>query len=512
MINRWNDAQAASHKNALALRAYTSRLIGSDSDLVLLGGGNTSVKFTDTVTGAPGVLLWVKGSGTDLAQVTEADFALLRQDCVLHLLDQPGLDNHAMAQGLARCLAHQPAPRPSIETLLHAGLPHTWVEHAHADSVLALCNVRNGPALAHEIFGQRAPYVPYQHSGVELARACLGVLDTQGSEATIGLILGFHGVVAFGNDARTSYENLIRIVNLAEDALRSRGAWDITPPPAATGAAIDRCAVAALRRTVSAAAGFPLIMQTLNDELSLAFARQPELIRIATRGPATPQHAVYTRARPQIGVDVDVYAAMRRRDLAQHLGERVAADMDASPRVILDPRYGACVLGVNAVQAGHAAEIWSHAMRIMWRAHAHGEYCCAPAAEILRAEHEYGGLEQRLRSQAAESLPLMGQVALIAPAAAHDHPGLARQLLDHGAAVVVASADPGTDVCPEHLSVRPDNLSAVLDRLALRFGGLDVLVASTADGAWCDNAGSLLEQSPAGGRIVSPTTLNFSCL
>jgi len=510
MINRWNDVQAANHQGTLALRAYTSRLIGNDPDLVLLGGGNTSVKLNDTVTGAPGSLLWVKGSGIDLAQVTETDFALLRRDCVLHLLDQPDLDNQAMAQGLARCLARQSAPRPSIETLLHAGLPHAWVEHAHADSILALCNVRNGSALAHEVFGQCAPYVPYHHSGVELARACLGVLDGQGSSETIGLILGFHGVVAFGNDARTSYENLIRIVNLAEGALRSRGAWDINPPPAATGAAIDRCAVAALRRTVSAVAGFPLIMQRLHDELSLAFARQPELTHIATRGPATPQHAVYTRARPQIGLDVDTYVSTRQRDLVQHLGERVAADMDASPRIILDAHYGTYVLGVDTVQAGHAAEIWRHAMRIMWRAHAHGEYWSAPVAEIFRAEHEYGGHEQRLRSQAAGLLPLMGEVALIAPAAAHDHPGLAQQLLAQGAAVVVATAASGTGVRPDYLSFRPDNMSAVLDSLVLHFGGLDILVASTADGAWCDGAGSLLEQSPAGGRIVSPTNLNVS--
>lgn len=402
MKSLWQEAEAARCGSDLALRAYTSRLLGADTTLVLHGGGNTSVKTE--VDGIP--TLHVKGTGSDLASVDEHAFTPLRLDAVQRLLQREQLDNTAMMRELDACLMRRPAPRPSIETLLHGGLPFRWVEHTHANTVLAAMNTTNIEAVHADVYGDLAPLVPYHHSGHALAHACIAVFEAQRTTRTIGLILAFHGVVAFGDDAHSSYDNMIELVTRAEDYLRARGAWDI--PAVSPGTASASPAVApALRTAIEAVAGVTMHLHTDRDGMCLAFARRPDLAQISQQGPATPQHAVYTKRVPLItrgialpmtaageagiAAEVQAYAARYRDYLDTHLGNAASVRMDAAPRIVLDPKFGLCAFGRSAREARIAAEMYRHDIAIITRASAHGAYRAAPAAAIAQAEYEYGG-------------------------------------------------------------------------------------------------------------------------
>ena len=393
--NRWNDSEAARCGNELALRAYSSRLLGGDTSLVLHGGGNTSMK--SDADGAR--VLYVKGTGSDLAHVNEAAFTPLRLEAVMRVLDKPHLDNSSMMRALDDCLARRPAPRPSIETLLHAGLPFRFVEHTHADAVLAAMNVEDLDAVHAAVYGDIAPRVPYHHSGHALARACMDVFHAQRTANTIGLVLAFHGVVAFGDTAQASYEHMIELVTRAENFLRAHRAWDIT----ASAHSLPQPDSAALRNVhaqINTVAGTPLALHVVKDAQTLAFARRADLAEISQQGPATPQHAVYTKRVPMIGRDVQAYAARYREYLDTHLGTAASALLDAAPRIMLDPAFGLCAFGSGAREAQIAAEMYQHDIAVITRASAHGHYRSAPRAAIAQAEFEYGGYAARLSGSA----------------------------------------------------------------------------------------------------------------
>lgn len=381
----WNEDTARRCNSALSLRAYTSRLIGSDTRLVLHGGGNTSMK--------EGRTLYVKGTGANLADVCEDDFTAMDLDALHALLRQDDLADAELMSQIDSCKLSPAAPKPSIETLLHAALPYTHVEHTHADAVLAVANVEEGRTACAAAFGKLAPVVPYRHSGAALARACMQVFEREATDETIGLILAFHGVVAFGNSARASYENLLRMINLADAYLRQHAV-----PQAQTFESVYATHPAGeLRSKASAVAGFPLAMHLVSTPETLAFARRPDLAKISQQGPPTPQHAIYTKRLPLIDGNVTAYAGRYREYLAGTLGAAADGRIDAAPRIALDPAFGLCAFGVNDHYAGIAAEIYRHDIDIITRASTHGSYCAAPAIDIARAEFEYGGFEQRIR-------------------------------------------------------------------------------------------------------------------
>ena len=384
MKNLWDDAEAALHKGILGPRVYTSRLLGREKSLVLYGGGNTSLKARPTTAD----VLFVKGSGSDLGRVEAADFVPLDLEAARKVFELSSVQNSAMASAVERCVIGTSSVRPSIETMLHAALPFPYVEHTHADSILAVANVEDGERVLAELYGDLAPSVGYHDSGLELARACLEALERRGTERTIGLILRFHGAVAFGDSARASYENMLRLASMAEEFLKSHGAWEVrTATPAV--APLDEAAVSALQSAVSNVAGSPLAVHCARDPLTLAFARRDDLHAISQEGPATPQHAFFTKRVPLIGRDVAGYARRYRGYLESHLGAAALQRIDCAPRVVLDPALGLCAFGTDATAAATAAEVYRHDIEIISRASAHGVYRSAPEAAVALAEMEY---------------------------------------------------------------------------------------------------------------------------
>ncbi len=473
MLNRWNDSHAARCIGDLALRAYSSRLLGADPALVLHGGGNTSVKLQD---GAEQTL-WVKGSGSDLAQVTDKDFTPLALDPVRALLRNGELNNDQMMAALAPCVREAGRPKPSIETLLHAALPFRFVEHTHADAVLAVTNTHNGEAIAARIFGDLAPLVPFRHSGFDLAKASFEVFQREHTARTIGLILLQHGVFAFGNTAREAYENMLKLVGLAEDYLRGCNAWTLPNAPS-TGKWTTH-EIATLRAQISRAAGFPLLARVHDDAHTVAFARHLHLAEVLQEGPATPQHAVFIKRLPMIGRDVSGYAEAYR----VYVHGRADAP-DPAPRVVLDEVFGALVLGFGPDYLQITDDIFRHGREIMTRASAHDRYRGLPAEAILDAEIHYGGFERRLLEKGEDKDRLRGLCIAFAVDDVAFGESLRSALSSRGAAVLNLQSE------------------ASVEQLVAQYGGLDAFIASPSQQRRIDAYVSLLECAPLGGKLL----------
>lgn len=491
--NRWNDTEASSFVGDLGLRVYTSRLLGRDPSLVLHGGGNTSVKLREkNVFGEEEDILYVKGSGWDLETIEPAGFSPCRQDRLLRLAQLPSLSDKIMADELRQCMTTAAAPAPSVEAILHALLPHKFVDHTHADALISISNTPNGEQRLREIYGNSVVYVPYVMPGFKLARLCAELFPKHTHDGTRGMVLVNHGLFSFGPTARASYEAMIELVKLAEAYLQREKAWTTAPariqPPDRT----LRHDIAALRRDVSLAAGTPMI---LSAQVDSAFARHPDLAVLSQQGPATPDHVIRTKRVPLIGRNVAAYADNYRQYFAQHAHNTLTM-LDPAPRVILDPDLGLCSIGRTAKDAQIAADIYGHTADIIQRAAALDRWEALPARDIF--DVEYWDLEQaKLRKNAVQP-PFTGEVAVVTGAASGIGKGCVEALLHRGAAVV------GLDVNPlvGTLHRRPDyrgivcdltderTVRAALELVARAYGGLDMVVL---------NAGIFPEAAPIAG-------------
>ena len=497
MQSFWNDTEAARCATDLDLRVYTSRLLGGEPSLVLHGGGNTSVKTVEHAEQR----LCVKGSGADLAHVSANDFTPVRLEEVKRLIALTDLDNDGLMAAVSTCVAESGRPRPSIETLLHAVLPYKFVEHTHADSVLALTNTANGARIAVEVFGTLAPLVPFRHSGFALAKACHEVFTTQATADTIGLILLHHGVFAFGHTARESYENMLRLVTLAEQYLQRHGAWRL-PADDAPGRWTPG-EIVRLRRDMSRTARFPLVLKLQDSAECRAFARRHDLPALCGEGPATPQHAVFAKRLPMLGRDVRRYADDYAAYVATYRPGKSLASLrlDAAPRVVIDADFGIWTAGIDAHYARITGEIFQHDMEIMTRASAHDRYAGLSPADVLDAEIHYGGFESRMRESQSDAIALLGEVALVAGPPSDFEMAIARALRARGTAVGVLGGEPQTD-SDAQVCLNDSDPGSALRALISRFGGLDVLVLRPGFETWLAVCAEVLSAAPRGGRIV----------
>src|SRR6478736_1894928 len=263
MKSLWNDAEAARFTTDLQLRVYTSRLLGRDNTLVLHGGGNTSVKVREkNVVGEEDEVLYVKGSGWDLETIEVNGFTPVRMAHLLKLAQLETLSDPQMVSELATHVTRAGAPAPSVETILHAVIPHKFVDHTHADALLAITNTDDGEARVREIYGDDVLIVPYVMPGFELARACAKKIAEEMKPSTIGMVLLKHGLFSFGETAAESYSRMISLVQCAEDYLKKQGAWDSAPPTQIGPIGRVGPMLAALRHDIAQSAGFPVVLRS----------------------------------------------------------------------------------------------------------------------------------------------------------------------------------------------------------------------------------------------------------
>jgi rhamnose utilization protein RhaD (predicted bifunctional aldolase and dehydrogenase)/NAD(P)-dependent dehydrogenase (short-subunit alcohol dehydrogenase family) len=551
----WNDAEAAEFAGELGQRVYTSRLLGRDPALVLAGGGNTSVKIAArNLLGEEEEILYVKGSGGDLVNITEEGFSPVRLAHLLRLARLPQLSDPQMVNELRTHMTRASAPTPSVEAILHATLPYKYVDHTHADAIVSITNTRDGAQRIREIYGGDVVIIPYVMPGFDLARLCAQQFPAEAGPQTQGMVLMNHGLFSFGASARESYERMIALVSRAEQYLAGRKAWVVSLPLPKEAPAVGREEIAVLRRDISAAAGTPMILSVCEDARALAFARHPEMARLSQQGPATPDHVIRTKRVPMLGRDVAGFAAAYRtyfetnhrgagepKPQSGHPWPAALASipsartmLDPAPRMLLDPALGLCTLGRSARDARLVAEIYLHTIDVILRAEALGGYRALPEKDIF--DVEYWDLEQAKLRAAGRPPMFAGEVALVTGAASGIGKACCESLLRRGAAVIgldLSAAVSAVARDPAYLGMECDvtdsaQLAAALAKGVRAFGGVDMLVLNAGvfpggtridaleDGEWrrvmavnldanlrlMREAHALLAAAPRGGRVV----------
>ncbi|HYO14952.1 MAG TPA: bifunctional aldolase/short-chain dehydrogenase [Thermoanaerobaculia bacterium] len=485
MDNLWNDDEAARFSGDLGARVYTSRLLGRDKSLVLHGGGNTSVKVREpNLFGEEEDILYVKGSGWDLETIEEAGFSPVRMDHLLRLATLPALSDPQMVNELVTHLTRSSAPVPSVEAILHAILPYKFVDHTHADAVVAVTNSPGGEDKIRDIYGDSVVIIPYVMPGFDLARVCAERFAAEAGPHTIGMVLMNHGIFSFGARARESYDRMIDLVGLAEEFLKRNGAWDLGTFPDLGDGAPDPVEIARLRRDVSKAAGFPMVLTSRRSPRSLSFARRGDVGTISQQGPATPDHIIRTKRVAMVGRDVDAYVRAYREYFEEHAPHAKAPKtiLDPAPRVILDPELGLLAAGRTVKDAAIAAEIYEHTMDIVERSDRLGGWRALPPRDLF--DMEYWDLEQAKLKKAGNPPVFAGEVALVTGAASGIGRACVESLLARGASVAGLDIDPKIEgLLPrkDFLGIRCDvtakeELRAALAAAVDAFGGLDMLI------------------------------------
>jgi len=485
MKNLWSDKDSKNYNGDLALRVYTSRLLGQDSSLVLHGGGNTSVKIIEkNIVSLEEEILYVKGSGWDLEFIEKAGFSPVRMDHMLNLSRLDSLSDPQMVNELKTQLTNASSPSPSVETILHAALPFKFVDHTHADAVVTITNTLMGEDRIREIFGDRVVIIPYVMPGFDLAKEVVRIFSEQSSDKTEGMILMNHGIFSFGENAKESYDRMISLVSEAEDYLISQNAWDIKISEIPFIESQMSQEIAELRQQVSLTAGKPMLLNLTNSKSGFSFSNRKDIQSIATRGPLTPDHVIRTKRIPMIGRNIDKYkeeyvSYFESNEPSAKERKRI---LDQAPRVILDKEFGLCSIGKNMKEIGIISDIYEHTIQSILRAEILGGFKALPAKDIF--DLEYWDLEQAKLLKNTNSLEFEGEVVLITGAASGIGKSCVESFLDRGAAVIALDISNSIETVIKHqnylgLVCDLTNEISTKDSIEMgvrHFGGIDMIV------------------------------------
>ena len=536
MKSAWSerDAQAIMDRYALggigpdlALRIYSTRLLGSEPRLVLHGGGNTSIKaLTTDLLGEVTEVVCVKASGGDMATIDETRLPALRLDRLLKLRTRDSLPDEDMPLVLRDALIDPMAPNPSVETLLHAFLPHKFVDHTHANAVLSLTDQEDSDLFCVDVYGSRMGIVPYIMPGFSLAVRAAALYELK--PKVEGLILQKHGIVTFGSSARESYERMIEMVSLAEDRLAKNRKAVFVPAPI-PGPVARLADVAPILRGIASVKDERLegawrrpILDFRTGPAILNFVNGTELSRYAQAGVVTPDHVIRTKIWPLIlavpeqgrpvefkrntqkavTTFIEYYKSYFARHNARAGGARKM--VDPQPRVVLVPGLGLFGLGRNSRDAMIAADIATCAIETITDAEAVGRYASISEAEMFDMEYWPQEQAKLADAQAAHDKPLTGQVAVITGAAGAIGVATAKAFMEVGAEVALMDLDETATLAkartigPAALAVRCDvtsaaSVRAAFDQVVAAFGGVDIAV-SNAGAAWQGRIGEVDEE------------------
>jgi rhamnose utilization protein RhaD (predicted bifunctional aldolase and dehydrogenase)/NAD(P)-dependent dehydrogenase (short-subunit alcohol dehydrogenase family) len=495
MKSLWDDGEAAAcGDDALGRRVYTSRLIGRESSLVLHGGGNTSVKSRATdALGDEHDVLYVKGSGWDLATIEARGFAPVKLEALRRMAELESLGDAEMVKMQRAAMIDPDAPTPSVEAILHAVIPFAFVDHTHADAIVTITNTPGGLERVGEIYGDRIFIVPYIMPGFDLARGIFEMTRDMDWQALEGIILLNHGVFTFGDDARSSYERMIAIVTEAERYLDEHAEVDLARAEAPS---FEPLRLAELRRAVSRAAGSPMVARLDSDELSTGFSALPDVASLSTRGPLTPDHVIRTkRTAAVVGDDVEASIERYAKDYRTYFDRNADGDLtclDPAPRWAVWPARGVVSFGRSDKEAGVVADIIDHTIVAIQRSEAMGGWQALPEEDVF--DVEYWELEQAKLARAPRPAEMTGRVALVTGAAGGIGRACVEALRERGACVGAVDVDPRVKEVFSEAAVVPlvcdvtdeAALAVAVETTVRRFGGLDVVVSNA--GVFPDSA------------------------
>lgn len=528
MKNLWSDAEARKVADAyiakginpdLAIRVYTTRLLGSEPKLVLHGGGNTSVKTKmRDVLGKEVEVLCVKGSGWDMGVIEPPGLPAVRLAPLLELATLDELSDEDMVNAQRCNLLDSNAPNPSVETLLHAFLPHKFIDHTHANPVLALCDQPNGEAICREVFGNRVALVPYIMPGFALAKKAKEVFEAHPD--CEGMILLKHGIFSFGDTAKQAYDRMLDLVNQAEayiaKSAKKNFALASLPKNIATAAEVAPIlrGLCAITEDAEQRQYKRWIIEHRDNQAVMDYVNSRDLSRYSQVGVVTPDHSIRTKAiplilpAPEVGKLDDFTRSAEKaikdfgnsyRTFFERNNHRLGGIkkmLDPVPRVILVPGVGMFAIGKTAKDAAIAADVAENAIDVITMAEKIGTFESIPDADLF--DIEYWSLEQAKLGKGAEP-PLGRQVVVItggasgigaATAKAFAKAGAAVAVLDLDAAKAIAVAKPLGGIGLACDVTDPASVTAAFAAVARHFGGVDILV-SNAGAAWQGRIGDV---------------------
>ena len=377
MKNLWSDEVAKNFKSDLDLRVYTSNLLGQSDELVLHGGGNTSVK---TVIDGEDILL-VKGSGWDLVSIKAEGFAPVKMKVLLEMAELKSLSDSDMVSGQKAAMIDKSAPNPSVEAILHAIIPYKVVDHTHADAIVTISNSKTGEENIKKLFPNFL-IVPYIMPGFILASKINEMIRDLDWSKCEGIILHNHGIFTFDDDAKISYEKMIDAVTLAEEFLQKNAKLELEKKVPKTfdtqSLNIDE---------------FININQT---PLALKYASQENLKEMVTRGVLTPEHIIRTKRVPLVLEDDDIQGALKNfKDEYESYFKEFSTDeimLDANPKYAVIKDFGVVSFGKSQKEADVINDVVSHTMRAVLQADKLGGYKSISIKDSF--EMEYWELEQ----------------------------------------------------------------------------------------------------------------------
>lgn len=489
MISLWNDEIAATFANDdLAMRVYTSRLLGSSDDLVMHGGGNTSVKgMTTDFFGRELEVLYVKGSGWDLKTIEKPGFPAIKLAETRMLAELEELSDTDMTRQLRALMLDPSAPSPSVEAILHAILPAKFIDHTHTDAIVTLSNNPRGEQILSQVFPD-CLVLPYIMPGFILSRQVNEAIKQNDPGNFKGIILMHHGVFTYSDDARVAYENMIELVSRAEDYISARGISSL----ATATHSVNLLDLARIRKAVSCTRGCAQLAVLDQSPEAQGYSSLGNIDDIATRGPITPDHVIRTKripviidANPLEGVpEIEQYANEYRAYFERNRTQGLKI-LDQAPRYGIWRNSGSIAFGSSVKECSIVADIVRHTYWAVQTGQSIGGWEALPEKDIF--DLEYWVLEQaKLGKSNGPGKPHQGKVAIVTGAYSGIGKATSEILAADGAVVV------GLDINPDIVNqFRQDGLigmvcdlrdsksiSVAVDDVITRFGGLDIVVCN----------------------------------
>ncbi|MEX0964934.1 MAG: bifunctional aldolase/short-chain dehydrogenase [Pseudohongiellaceae bacterium] len=510
MKNRWIDSEAAEfarHDSNLGLRVYSSQLLGQDADLVLHGGGNTSVKGeAQNVFGEKESVLFVKGSGWDLRTIEAAGFAAVQLPYLLRLGKLPSLSDSEMMRQLRLALLDPTAPTPSVEAILHALIPCKYVDHSHADAVVAISNSPDGEAMLREVYGDEVLILPYVMPGFMLAKQVAQATAQIDFSTVRGIVLLHHGIFTFDDDAKASYGTMIELVSRAEQFLAQKTAGNGVATAHYQATPQDCLQLSRLRRAAADVMGSAVLARLETSDTATGFAQLNNCQDLATRGPLTPDHTIHAKAFAAI-FEEDPLPGLQQFE-SDYRAYFTAHSDDSHQCLDCMPRYGVwrgkgmVYFASNRKRLGIVQDISQHTIKSMQQAESLGGWQALPRQQLF--DVEYWELEQAKLKSSASRLEFEGKVAVVSGAASGIGRACVLELIEQGAVVLALDIAAGFDAQFESTSVLAlrcdvtdsDAIAQALRQMVVEYGGIDIVVS---------NAGSF----PASQTIEAMDDLNW---
>jgi len=386
MKNLWKDEEAKNFQSDLELRVYTSNLLGQNNELVLHGGGNTSVK---TKVGGE-ELLFVKGSGWDLESIKTEGFAPVKLSALLEMAKLQKLSDSDMVARQKAAMTDKSAPNPSVEAILHALIPYKFVDHTHADAVVSISNAVSGEENIKKLYPNFL-IVPYVMPGFVLAHTIYEMTKEMDWSSIEGIILHNHGIFTFDNDAKTSYEKMINAVTKAEEFLEENAPINLEHVHIHSD-----CDIIKIQKFFSAQKGYEVSVVINQSPLATFYAAQQNLREFASRGVLTPEHIIRTKRVPLIMEDTNLEEAVNAYKKAYiEYFHRYATNeiaIEPSPNYMVIKNAAVISFGKNKKEAQIVSDIVAHTMLAVLRADKLGGYKSISEEESFAME--YWELEQ----------------------------------------------------------------------------------------------------------------------